>query len=191
MTIRLNLDRPYGLISGTTPNNARYIQDGVEFTPDKKPILEGFSAEKLAELEVRADQEAEAARLKLKAQEELEAAAKAAVADTVVDNAPVTKEASAEDIERLTRRSNEAKARKAAEIAAAADNAPVEAPAPDVAPTPPIPQGIAPAPPTNPSVSQGGDLETMHHMKLKQKVKEAGGEYVNRDQAVAFLRSNG
>ena len=189
MTIKLNMDRPYGLISGTTPNNARYIQDGVEFTPDKKPILDGFSAEKLAELEVRADQEDEAARLKLKAQAELEAAAKAAVEEAKVDNGPVTKEASAEDIERLTRRSEEAKARKAEELAAAAGNATVEAQ--PVAPTPPTPQGIAPAPPVNPTASQGGDLETMHQMKLKQKVKEAGGEYVDRDQAVAFLRSNG
>lgn len=186
MTIRLNMDRPYGLISGVTPNNARYIQDGIEFTADKRPITDGVDPERLAELELRADQEAEEARQKLKAQEELEAAAAAALADTVDPDAPVTKEASAEDIEYLNRRNAEAKARKAAEIAAQSQDAPETT---EAAPAPPV---VAPVPPVVPPiVSQGGDLETMHHMKLKQLVKEAGGEYVDRDQAVAFLRSRG
>lgn len=64
-----------------------------------------------------------------------------------------------------------------------------EVPTPAEEPEAPAPEPEAEAPAA--ATEEGGetDYENMHHMILKKKVKEAGGDYIDRDQAIAFLKS--
>lgn len=78
---------------------------------------------------------------------------------------------------------------KAPAAAAAVVEEPAVPPAPALKAVPDAPvEEETPQASTNEDGST--DYENMHHMVLKKAVKDLGGEYIDRDSAIEFLKAN-